>query len=579
MAKRGNGVQAKARACPVCSTVAISGSRPSKTGTGTYGDLGGHQFEHPSEDNPRRTYLFERTYRQYSTRLRAFIGFAVAACSRLWKSVWEGPVASVIEVILRIFVFASGLLLSALYVRYELAHGRSFSLGTLPVLVGITLCTGLLMWGWKAPAHLLARAAAAAAAVGLVSAVSGMAFLMVAAVFSVYLLALVTLTACSFSVFLPLRAVQEVWLLYRRITYQCPNDDCTYTGLPIHICKCGARYRDLLPTFYGLFHHTCQHSDHVAKLPTLDILGRNRLPRLCGRCERPLIHSSLGELEVKPILVVGGPAAGKTIFIRQALIQLRERFGALPGNTVRVDSVNQDRALAADLERLLRGQVPAKTAGEVVSALGLALKLSQPKAIRCLLHIFDSPGEHFASVQRFGRKQVLQNTAGIIVLVDPFALPALREHAQSLGAAVSPSSMSFQEIVAVLTSGIDRMRSRGGPAARCDVPVAVVLSKVDALPVSDFPFLADLRSGDGVVADPATEQRCRTALLRLGEGNCIRALEQKFARVSYFACSALGRLPDPRNSAPFTATGVLSPFVWLLGIQEPTAVPRDLSAR
>jgi hypothetical protein len=57
---------------------------------------------------------------------------------------------------------------------------------------------------------------------------------------------------------------------------------------------------------------------------------------------------------------------------------------------------------------------------------------------------------------------------------------------------------------------------------------------------------------------------CRKALDALGAGNVVRGLEQYFTSVRYFACSALGRIPDPKNRAPFQPAGVIEPFLWLL---------------
>ena len=62
------------------------------------------------------------------------------------------------------------------------------------------------------------------------------------------------------------------------------------------------------------------------------------------------------------------------------------------------------------------------------------------------------------------------------------------------------------------------------------------------------------------------ERAERQALEQLGEGRSIRALEMKFATVRYFACSALGRMPDHRDQSPFQGTGVTEPFLWLLGL-------------
>src|SRR6185436_2702646 len=101
------------------------------------------------------------------------------------------------------------------------------------------------------------------------------------------------------------------------------------------------------------------------------------------------------------------------------------------------------------------------------------------------------------------------------------------------------------------------------PNDRCDSPAAVVLSKADALPERDHPFLADLCPVNGHRPDEARSARCREALERLGEAASVRALEQKFTRLRYFACTALGRLPDPRDVRPFEPRGVAEPLLWL----------------
>ncbi len=103
------------------------------------------------------------------------------------------------------------------------------------------------------------------------------------------------------------------------------------------------------------------------------------------------------------------------------------------------------------------------------------------------------------------------------------------------------------------------------PHKKCHVPLAVVMNKVDALPTGEYPYLDRLISNNGSPAAPGA--RCRAALERLGEGPALRALEQKFSRVQYFACSALGRIPNHRDKEPFEASGVIDPFLWLLELE------------
>ena len=509
----------------------------------------------------QRMYLFERAYVDYGARLRNAGRSLRSGAGRVWAWFWKGPGANAIEWLLRLGVVASGVAVGVMYVMYERHHGRGFGVGMAFVFCIIAVYVSVLMWGWKVPVHFVARLIAAAGASAATAAVVAVAIAIAAAVFCLYILVLFSLTLISFLVFLPMRFAQEIWLLYRRVSYRCPYDDCPHRGLPIHVCSCGQQYPDLLPSFYGIFYHRCRHGDKDTKLPTMDFLGRNRLVRLCGGCKRPLLFSSFGELGEKPIVVIGGPSSGKSVFLRQAIRQLCDRWGSLPGARIGVDSEEQRRDLSCDLALLDRGQLLPKTVGSVVHACGLAVRV--PGRMRALLYLFDCPGEHFASIEQFARKQVIQHLAGIIVMVDPFSFPALSVYARSLHHQVSPSESSLERDVTVMIQGVNQMLVQR-PTDRCSVPVAVVLTKADGLPIDDLPFLAGLCPDGQQVPGDALSARCRDALVRLGQDNPVRLLEQKFPNLRYFACSALGRLPDERDDSSFRPVGVAEPLLWLL---------------
>ncbi len=368
--------------------------------------------------------------------------------------------------------------------------------------------------------------------------------LVVCLLFSVCVL---MLTALLLAVVVPMRLYDEASLLWRRIARRCPYDDCGRGGLPIHVCSCGARYRDLRPNIYGIFHHTCKHADGAVRLPTLDILGRRRLPRLCRHCERPIALSSFGELSEKPIALIGTPGAGKTIFLRQSTRMLRLALSAIPGSRAEVDSAEQQEELRHDLEMLDRGLMPPKTAGDVMQAFALAVRLPSPHDLRCLLYLFDAPGEHFATVQRFGRKLILQSLSGIVLLVDPCSLPGLT------GGPPATDGVSLPRVVETLLAGAAQLFGNNG--GRCGVPLAVVLSKRDAL-----------RPEVQQTVNAGSDETVRAVLVEHGAGNEVRALEQRFGRVRYFACSALGRPPLPHRDEPYHPEGILEPLLWLLGI-------------
>jgi len=506
----------------------------------------------------RRMYLFERAYADYGARLKSFSRWLFRWCGELWNWFWRGAGAKLIEVLLRLGIVASAVAMAVMYISYEQEHGRPFSAATLGVICVIIVYVLVLLFGWKAPVHFAARVVSGAAAAGLMLALSVAAIALAVLIFSGYLIALFALTALSFLVFLPMRGGQELWLLYRRIAYHCPNDECSYKGLPVHVCECGEQYTDLLPSFYGLFHHTCRHGDRDVKLPTLDLFGRSKLPRLCGseKCRRPLIHSSLGELPEWPVAIVGGVSAGKTIYLLQAIRELRKHFG----HHARIDSHTQEQDYQRQMGLLDSGQVVAKTAGDVMLAQALAVRV--PKGPQFLLYLYDKPGEDFARMQRLGQMQVLRHLKGIVLLVDPFSLPELAGHGRKLGG-LNPSEAPFSRIVHTLIQGLNAMTLKR-PEEKCRIPLAVVLSKADALPTRDYPFLAGLSLDGGHASADALSQRCRDALYKLGGGTNVRDLEMNFTTVRYFACTALGRLPDLRNVKPFQPVGVVAPMLWLL---------------
>jgi hypothetical protein len=190
--------------------------------------------------------------------------------------------------------------------------------------------------------------------------------------------------------------------------------------------------------------------------------------------------------------------------------------------------------------------------------------------MRNLYYLFDAPGEQFAAQSRFGKKQVIQHLKGIVLLVDPFSTRELSAFSERIPGETKVSEIPLWDIVSVMIAGVNQMLLRR-QSDQCEIPLAVVISKADAFPVEEFPFLKDLASGERNPHTPELSGRCRQALEKLGEGRTVRALEQKFSNIQYFSCSALGRSPDFRNTTPFHPNGVLEPFFWILDLKEPAA--------
>jgi hypothetical protein len=509
--------------------------------------------------NRQRMYLFERAYVDFARLFRGMLAKLTAAHGHAWRWCWSGPGVKVARVLVYMTSLIASLALGRAYVLYEKSISGQISGGVIASTAFTILLTLAILYGWSAPAAVLARAVGGIAAVSVLAVLTVVGVALALGLFLPYIVLLLALTTLSFVAFLPLRLVHGIWLLYYRIAHRCPYDDCGGSKQPIHVCSCGARYPDLVPNFYGVFYHQCRHPNGDEKLPTLDLLGRKKLPRLCGDCKRPVVHSSLGELPEQPILLVGAAEAGKTVFLRQAVRRLRERLAQGRGNSVRLDSADQERKFEAELRELDQGQPLQKTTGDTVTAMGVAIRLKTPQRYRRLLQIFDAPGEHFESEREFGKKQIFKHLGGIVLIVDPFSLPGLADvEIAGQRTVATPFEQVVSSLLGVLTT--HGVLERG---QKSKVPLAVVLGKADALVETMASEVAGLAAQE---PDDDSSARCQRALLTLGGGNSLRALEHGFERTRFFAASALGRAPDPRDMTPFQPLGVEAPLLWLMSV-------------
>jgi hypothetical protein len=239
--------------------------------------------------------------------------------------------------------------------------------------------------------------------------------------------------------------------------------------------------------------------------------------------------------------------------------KLREKFAQGQGNSVRLDSADQERKFEAELRELDQGQPLQKTTGDTVTAMGIAIRLRTPERYRRLLQIFDAPGEHFESEREFGKKQILKHLGGVVLVVDPFSLPGLADvEVGGEHAVATPFEQVVSSLLGVLTT--HGVLERG---QKSKVPLAVVIGKADALTGTMAADIADLA---GREPDDDSSNRCQRALVTLGGGNSLRALEHGFERMRFFAASALGRAPDLRDASPFQSRGVEAPLLWLMDV-------------
>ena len=416
--------------------------------------------------------------------------------------------------------------------------------------------------------------------------------------FGVFYAALAIFTAALFAGSLLLMPVGAVmmsagmlyswWRRSHGITVRCVRGDCPsakshFRDIEVcYACDCGARYPYLVPSYYGIRYHRCTCGTKLPAQRSLrmkrDKQGRTLEERMDKYC--PHGHPwgpNQTALPAHFIAMVGGSSAGKTCFLTTAVEQL---LGNAPQQRYRAqfELLGDRQAHQTNVDILSRGDLPKGTVAVVPKASVMTLKGDRRGPARA--YLYDAAGELYRNVEEF---EFFEDLTGIVVLIDPLGLPELWERSAwrrpedwtNSKASDTPTELVF----ATLRRNVSRFL-RYSSAGRTDVPVAVVIGK------ADVPAVAERVGPDAVqkeVAGRSLSQNqmralvsdvCRRALIDWKMTNEIRALEEQFRRVCYFACSPLGRIPD-QSGKPYVADRVLPPLVWLLD-QESGAVSPSL---
>jgi Double-GTPase 2 len=351
--------------------------------------------------------------------------------------------------------------------------------------------------------------------------------------------------------------------------------------LPIFRCnRCAVEHTRLIPSIYGLFRHRCTGSAFTgpsgctAHLPTMDGLGREKLTQYCVHCKSPL-NPGIGRGTNVHIALVGGIGSGKTHYMVMALKIFKETFETIHHYCITFPDKRDRDAFEGNVKRLSQGHILVKTPDLPTPAYNLEIR--SPRAVvPKLAYIYDVPGESFNNEEKLQQHRYYIFNDGILFVIDPATIPGYRQkHEQKLlrlhGILVSDSLNPM--IVC------DRMLSMLNNVARSrlsSIPVAVVISKVDALSLEDeigAKAVSTLVSKGWNTGD-AIHMRVREFLLEYDLGNMVRELENNFSQVRYFSCSALGRLPDLRDTSSFSPVRVLDPLEWLF-TKTSTIAPRQ----
>lgn len=317
--------------------------------------------------------------------------------------------------------------------------------------------------------------------------------------------------------------------------------------------------------------------------------GKTNL-RACPACHTAL-PANFDESKSPMLGLVGAKGSGKTVLMTVLVKRLRDTVGKRYGADIMFATDNPD-GLAGAADYQATREAPLYKGGVLpppTSALGTgARQHSTPVLLRwrqetpglfgrmsmrsTMLSFVDAAGEDLNSRSSTFTLQYLKVCDGLIVLLDPFALPGARAMLSLPSAAINVDEDIPLQVVSHITEML-RIEHDLRKNKKIPVPVAVVFTKIDAF----FPTLD--RSSPLMAASPdmpayaemdgqAVHEHMLALLHRWNAQDIDAHIRLNYKDYRYFGLSALGAEPDYESNA-VAAGGVRphrveDPVLWLL---------------
>jgi len=303
--------------------------------------------------------------------------------------------------------------------------------------------------------------------------------------------------------------------------------------------------------------------------------------RLCPNCHQELPHT-LGDYENLIFSVVGAKASGKSHYFPTLIEFLKNTVGPDIGFTIQAFGDETMRRYQEDyrdqllekkqvIDETQSGHTDVRSRLPLVFVLKFFKQFGDKKRIITkvvTLAFFDTAGEDMNSedTMSFVNKYIYRSN-GIILLLDPLQLAPVRARVGD-GIVLPERHTETSDIISRLDSLIHLGTSLGAEA-HIDIPIAIALSKFDA--VEDL-VDAQLRVrqnsnhvGKFDLADFRTVDAEVQALIdSWGAAYVIEQVRSAFRRSGFFAFTALGASPQGREIKNIRPRRVADPFLWLL---------------
>ena len=314
--------------------------------------------------------------------------------------------------------------------------------------------------------------------------------------------------------------------------------------------------------------------------------GKTNL-RACPECHTAL-PSDFADSKSPMLGLVGSKGSGKTVLMTVLVKQLKDVVGKRYDAAIRLATDNPDghqglsdyqanREAPLYKERVLPPTTNALAARGHAAPLLLrwqqeTSRMGRASVRSTLLSFIDTAGEDLNDVSTTLTLQYLSVCDGLIVVLDPFALPGARARLQLPDAAINVDDDAPLDVVANITEML-KVEHNIKKRKKISIPVAVVFTKIDAF----FPTLD--RGNPLMTGTPAMPGYSNTdgqavhehmlALLRDWNAQDIDThMRLNYADFRYFGVSALGAEPDYETKT-VAAGGVRphrveDPVLWLL---------------
>lgn len=277
-----------------------------------------------------------------------------------------------------------------------------------------------------------------------------------------------------------------------------------------------------------------------------------------------------------PIALIGAKASGKSNYIAVLIREIRNKmpmpYSCTLNTTANQETVDTYRDVY-EYPLTNKRVVDATNTMDVVPPLIYPLAFNKTKK-NVLLTFYDTAGENLDKSDRMDvMNQYIPNSKGIILLLDPLQVPAIRD--QLVGKMKLPAQNSdTSEILSRVVSIIRNIKNLK-PNQNIDIPIALAFTKIDALEQFGIIGPGDclaresehITRGAYVLSEHESTKYEMEGILGQYVGNEVLAMLENFKSWAIFGLSALGSIPDDKNNitaGDIRPRRVLDPLLWIL---------------